>query len=256
MTERTQTVSEQTWIERSISGDRQAFGELVKIYMRRAYFVALGIVGNHEDASDLSQDAFLRAFRAMKTFRHGADFYPWFHRILRNVCLTHLRKKNRKPDSVPLAGEDFEWQVPGDEETPDDRVERIEMEAHVWQILRGLPSSDKEIIILRDINDLSYAEIAEALGICANTVGLTRQHFTEGGIEGSLNEKPRSGRPREFTGREEAKLTLIACSDPPEGRNRWSVRLLADKMVELDIVDSISREWVRKYLKKGISSRG
>ena len=99
-------------------------------------------------------------------------------------------------------------------------------------------------------------EIMEALGVCARTVALTRQRFTEGDIEGALNEKPRSGRPREFTGREEAKLTLIACSDPPEGRNRWSVRLLADKLIELEVVDSISRESVRKYLKKGMSSRG
>ncbi len=99
-------------------------------------------------------------------------------------------------------------------------------------------------------------EIIEALDVCARTVALTRQRFTEGDIEGALNEKPRSGRPRKFTGREEAKLTLIACSEPPEGRNRWSVRLLADKLVELDVVDSISRESVRKYLKKGISSRG
>ena len=99
-------------------------------------------------------------------------------------------------------------------------------------------------------------EIMEVIGVCARTVALTRQHFTEGDIEGALNEKPRSGRPREFTGREEAKLTLIACSDPPEGRNRWSVRLLADKLVELNVVDSISRESVRKYLKKGMSSRG
>ena len=99
-------------------------------------------------------------------------------------------------------------------------------------------------------------EIMEALGVCARTVALTRQRFTEGDIEGALNDKPRSGRPRKFTGREEAKLTLIACSDAPEGRNRWSVRLLADKMVELEVVDSISRESVRKYLKKGISSRG
>ncbi|MFC1715388.1 helix-turn-helix domain-containing protein [Candidatus Poribacteria bacterium] len=98
-------------------------------------------------------------------------------------------------------------------------------------------------------------EIMEVLGVCAQTVALTRQHFTEGDIEGVLNEKARSSRPREFTGREEAKLTLIACSEPPEGRNRWSVRLLSDKLVELDVVDSISRESVRKYLKKGMSSR-
>ncbi len=99
-------------------------------------------------------------------------------------------------------------------------------------------------------------EIMEVLGVCARTVALTRQHFTEGDIDGALNEKPRSGRPRKFTGRDEANLTLIACSEPPEGRTRWSVRLLADKMVELDVVDSISRESVRKYLKKGISSPG
>ena len=99
-------------------------------------------------------------------------------------------------------------------------------------------------------------EIMEALGVCARTVAITRQRFTEGDIEGALNEKPRSGRPREFTGREEAKLTLIACSEPPEGCNRWSVRLLADKLVELEVVDSISRESVRKYLKKGMSNRG
>ena len=99
-------------------------------------------------------------------------------------------------------------------------------------------------------------EIGEALGVCSSTVGLTRQHFTESDMEGALNENPRSGRPREFTGRDEAKLTLIACSEPPEGHSRWSVRLLADKLVELEVVDSISRESVRKYLKKGMSNRG
>ena len=106
----------------------------------------------------------------------------------------------------------------------------------------GLSKTDKEII--------------ETLGVSARTVAQTRQRFTEGDMEESLNDKPRSGRPREFTGREEAKLTLIACSEPPEGRVRWSVRLLADKMVALEVVDSISRESVRKYLKKGISSHG
>ena len=95
-------------------------------------------------------------------------------------------------------------------------------------------------------------EIMGSLGVCARTVAATRERFVEEGIQEALNEKPRSGRPREFTGREEAKLTLIACSDPPEGRNRWSVRLLADKLVELNVVDSISRESVRKYLKKGM----
>ena len=84
----------------------------------------------------------------------------------------------------------------------------------------------------------------------------TRQRFVEGGLEVALNEKPRPGKPPKLTGRDEAKLTAIACSEPPEGYARWSIHLLADKLVELDIVDSISRETVRNYLKKGISSRG
>ena len=105
-------------------------------------------------------------------------------------------------------------------------------------ISRGMGKTDKEII--------------EALGVSARTVAATRQRFVEEGLEGALNEKPRSGRPPKFTGRDEANLTVIACSDPPESCSRWSVRLLADKLVELDMVESISRETVRLMLKKGI----
>jgi len=105
-------------------------------------------------------------------------------------------------------------------------------------ISRGMGRTDKEII--------------EALGVSARTVAATRQRFVEEGLEGALNEKPRSGRPPKFTGRDEANLTVIACSDPPESCSRWSVRLLADKLVELDMVESISRETVRLMLKRGI----
>jgi transposase len=99
-------------------------------------------------------------------------------------------------------------------------------------------------------------EIIESLGVSARTVASTRQRYVEEGMEGALNEKPRSGKPPKLTGRDEAKLALIACSEPPEGRVRWSIRLLTDKVIELDIVDSISRETVRHYLKKGLLNRG
>jgi transposase len=105
-------------------------------------------------------------------------------------------------------------------------------------ISRGMGKTDKEII--------------GVLGLSARTVALTRQRYVEEGLYGALNEKPRSGKPPKLTGRDEAKLAVIACSEPPEGRVRWSIRLLTDKLIELDIVDSISREAVRQYLKKGI----
>jgi len=95
-------------------------------------------------------------------------------------------------------------------------------------------------------------EIMGVLGVSGRTVASTRQRYEEEGIEGALNERPRPGRPPKLTGRDEAKLALIACSEPPEGRARWSVRLLTDKLIELDIVDSISREAVRQYIKKGM----
>lgn len=105
-------------------------------------------------------------------------------------------------------------------------------------ISRGMGKTDKEII--------------GVLGVSARTVASTRQRYVEEGIEGALNEQPRPGRPPKLTGRDEAKLAVIACSEPPEGRARWSVRLLTDKLIELDIVDSISREAVRQYIKKGM----
>jgi hypothetical protein len=75
-------------------------------------------------------------------------------------------------------------------------------------------------------------------------------------LEVALTEKPRPGQKSKLSGRDEALLTAIACSNPPEGYGRWTIRLLADKLVELRVVDSISRETVRKVLKKTISSRG
>jgi len=95
-------------------------------------------------------------------------------------------------------------------------------------------------------------EIMDSLGVSASTVAKTRQRFVEEGIEGALNEKPRSGRPPKFTSRDEAMLTAIACSDPPEGYGRWTIRLLSDNLVELGVVESISRETVRLMLKRGI----
>lgn len=86
-------------------------------------------------------------------------------------------------------------------------------------------------------------------------VAKTRERFVEGRLE-ALNEKPRPGQKPKLTGRGEAMLTAIACSDPPEGYGRWTIRLLADKLVELGVVDSISRETVRKALKKMNSSHG
>ena len=94
------------------------------------------------------------------------------------------------------------------------------------------------------------AVIAERVNISVPTVERIRRRFVEADLERALYDKPRPGAPKKFTGKHRAEITALACSDPPEGRDKWSLRLLADKLVELDIVESISHDTVDRVLKK------
>lgn len=98
-------------------------------------------------------------------------------------------------------------------------------------------------------------EISNALGVCLATIFNIRRRYCAQGAEHAIREAPRSGQPPKFTGKSTAKITALACSKPPEGRARWSLRLLADRVVELDIVETISHQSIRNILKKTSSSR-
>lgn len=96
----------------------------------------------------------------------------------------------------------------------------------------------------------SDEQIAEVVFLSAPTVQRIRQRYVEGDLANSLYDKARSGAPIKFSGQERAQITALACSTPPEGRSRWTLRLLAQKMVELDYVDDISYDTVQQVLKK------
>lgn len=98
--------------------------------------------------------------------------------------------------------------------------------------------------------------IAEALDLTGSTVARTRKRFVEEGLEGALNERPRPGRPPKLDDKGEAHLIALACSQAPEGHDHWTLRLLAGKVVELGLTESLSHEGVRRRLKKTRSSRG
>jgi transposase len=102
------------------------------------------------------------------------------------------------------------------------------------------------------------ARIAEALDVDVSTVERLRQRFVEQGLDAALGRKKqdRPSRQRTLDGKAEARLIALACSEPPAGRVRWTLRLLADKLVELEIVDTVSTETIRRTLKKTNSSRG
>jgi transposase len=111
------------------------------------------------------------------------------------------------------------------------------------------------ILLLAD-KGKADGEIAEALHTGAATVQRTRQRFVEGNLEGALNERPRPGGPKKLAEKGEAILETLARSKPPEGRKRWTLQLVADRLVQLKMVDSISYETVRQEVKKSGLSLG
>jgi len=111
------------------------------------------------------------------------------------------------------------------------------------------------ILLLAD-EGLLDREIARAINSAVTTVERTRKRFVEEGLEGALSERSRPGAMRKLDGHQEAYLVALACSDPPEGKKRWSTQLLADRLVEAGMVEQISDETVRRTLKKGMLNRG
>jgi transposase len=111
-------------------------------------------------------------------------------------------------------------------------------------------------ILLHAAEGATDAAIAAAVRVGAATVERTRQKFVEGGLDWALRERPRPGGKRKLDGKQAAFLVATACSTPPDGRPRWTLQLLADRLVEVRLVDAISDETVRRTLQKTSSSRG
>ncbi len=151
-------------------GNKQAYGFLVQKYMKRAYYTALGLVGSHENAVDLSQDAFIRAYRAIKKFDAKKNFFTWYYRILRNLCFNFLRDRARHARSFSEVGEKAVYLFTDESQDSYGQVEQNELRRAVWDALAKIKKHDREIIILKDIQDFSYKEIAEILDCPIGTV--------------------------------------------------------------------------------------
>lgn len=151
-------------------GDIEAFGVLVERYKERAYMIALGFVGSPDDAMDLSQDAFVKAFKAMRTFRDGSDFYPWFYAILRNTCFNFLRRRKTRKESSLDAAQEYGFDVTDDSPGPHSRLERKELRKLVQLEMDNLSPVHREILLLRHFEGLSYKEMASVLDCPIGTV--------------------------------------------------------------------------------------
>jgi transposase len=128
--------------------------------------------------------------------------------------------------------------------------EQQALQAYVTTGVHAARSINRARILLLADQGQQDAAIAEQVGVCLATVFNTRRRYCIEGLQATLTEKPRSGAPRRFTGHDEATLTLLACTDPPEGYHRWTMRLLADRLVRLEAVEAISPSTVCRLVKK------
>lgn len=158
--------------ERVQRGDKAAFGRLVERYMRRAYRVAVSLVGSHEDALDLSQEAFVRAFRARRSLDPARPFYPWYYQILRRLCFNFLRdratRRQKLERAVPWLIEDASYRDSAGR--PDRMAERAALVRRLQAAIDGLSEHQREVFVLREFDGLRYAEIAELADIPIGTV--------------------------------------------------------------------------------------
>ncbi len=157
-------------LQRCQRGSSEAFEVLVNKYMKDAYFIALGLVGNREDAMDLSQEAFVRAYRHIKDVKPGRKFFPWFYQILKNLCISHLRKRRYRRASSLNSEDCPEMASTDDCFLPEVVARRNEIKDKVWQAIGKLDEKHREVIILRHFKNMSYDQIAEALFCNKGTV--------------------------------------------------------------------------------------
>jgi len=155
-------------------GDRSAFELLVESVRARAFHVAAGLVGSRDDALELCQETFVKIFRARETFRDGEPFLPWFHRILRNTCFSFLRSTKRLR-ATSLDAHDADdprgaWEIASDDAPVGERLEQQELAQRFRRAFERLGARDREILALRHFDELSYRDIARALGVPEGTV--------------------------------------------------------------------------------------
>jgi len=152
------------------AGDREAFDVIVERHRRAVYQVCYRFVNNHEDASDLAQDAFVRAWKGLRNFKGQAALSTWLYRIAVNVCLNRVSSKTAATEPI----ESTEQMVDARIEGAQHKMIREERAAAVRQAIASLPEKQRATLILRTYHDLSHQQIADMLG---SSVGATKANF-------------------------------------------------------------------------------
>jgi len=161
-------------IEKVRNGDKNAFEELVLVNQKNVYNLALKMMKNEDDALDISQEAFFKAYRQLDSFRGESRFSVWLYRLTHNLCIDALRKKPRSQvlsiTSLDDDGGVQDLEIPDVRNLPEDSVFRKELRNEIVASIDELGQSHREILVMREVTGMSYSEIASTLGLSEGTV--------------------------------------------------------------------------------------
>ncbi len=174
-------LSDRDLVERCQRGRLEAYGELVNRYRNRVYALALGMVRNEQDATDLCQETFVKGWQAIRGFKKNASFYTWLYRITTNLCIDYVRRRDRRPtvefqEAVDPDADAGVEVPPSNQPLPTDEVRRRELRELIEAAMERLSPEHRIVVQLREFEGLDYAAIAKAVGCSMGTV-MSRLHY-------------------------------------------------------------------------------
>ena len=181
-------------VHRCQTGDDAAFGELVTRYQRKVYAIALGMVKNPEDAMDIAQDSFIKVHRYIGNFQGSSSFYTWLYRIVVNLCIDHIRRTGKRVHMDYDESRGYADQAAQDnpaignsmDTTPSKELGRKELAQRIQEALDELPPYHRAVIVMREVEGLSYAEMAKAMNVSKGTI-MSRLHHARQKLQRALS---------------------------------------------------------------------
>jgi RNA polymerase sigma-70 factor, ECF subfamily len=175
-----QPITPDSLIEQCLAGDQAAWDQIVRQNWRKVFNVAYKFVGRHDEAEDLTQDIFLKIFKALRTFDRRANFQTWIISISRNLCIDHYRSVRKERQTIARDVDSNDLQPATTDRGPYAIAEHRDLRAQLRQALEALPLTLRTAVVLRDLQELSYQEIADRLGLPEGTV---KSRINRGRIE-------------------------------------------------------------------------
>ena len=160
--------NEQVLIQAVLAGDRQAFGQIVRRHQKRLFRFVYGLLGDFDQAEDIVQDAFVKAYGALGSFEAGRDFYPWLSTIARNLALNLMAREKRTESLDRIHEHGFD--PPSGDLGPLEQLTTSESQQRFYVALKALPEQYRTVFVLRHFEEMSYEDIAAQLKIPPGTV--------------------------------------------------------------------------------------